>query len=71
MQPPSGAVGKADGLLLQIASDFNGVVVSNDSFNKPGEPFLSQHPWLFNADRILGHNYVQGAGWIFTPRQLR
>jgi hypothetical protein len=71
MQPPSGAVGKADGLLLQIASDFNGVVVSNDSFNKPGEPFLSQHPWLFNADRILGHNYVLGVGWIFTPRQLR
>ena len=71
MQPPSGAVGKADGLLLQIAGEFNGVVVSNDSFNKPGEPFLSQHPWLFNADRILGHNYVQGAGWIFTPRQLR
>lgn len=71
MQPPSGAIGKADALLLQIASDFNGVVVSNDSFNKPGEPFLSQHPWLFNADRILGHNYVPGGGWIFTPRQLR
>ena len=71
MQPPSGAIGRADALLLQIASDFNGVVVSNDSFNKPGEPFLSQHPWLFNADRILGHNYVPGGGWIFTPRQLR
>jgi hypothetical protein len=44
MQPPAGAVGRGDGLLLHIASELNGIVVSNDSFNKPGEPFITQHP---------------------------
>lgn len=71
MQPPAGAVGKGDALLLQIASDLNAVVVSNDSFNKPGEPFMTQYPWLLLPNRMLGHNYSKVTGWIFTPRQLR
>jgi SpoVK/Ycf46/Vps4 family AAA+-type ATPase len=71
MQPPAGAVGRGDGLLLHIASELNGIVVSNDSFNKPGEPFITQHPWLLQPNRIIGHNYNQMTGWIFTPRQLR
>jgi SpoVK/Ycf46/Vps4 family AAA+-type ATPase len=71
MQPPAGAVGKGDALLLQIAGSLNAVVVSNDSFNKPGEPFLTQHPWLLHPNRMLGHNYSKVTGWIFTPRQLR
>ena len=71
MQPPAGAVGRGDGLLLHIASELNGIVVSNDSFNKPGEPFITQYPWLLQPNRILGHNYNQATGWIFTPRQLR
>jgi AAA+ superfamily predicted ATPase len=71
MQPPAGAIGRGDGLLLQIATSLNATVVSNDSFNKPGEPFITQHPWLLQPDRIIGHNYNQMTGWIFTPRQLR
>jgi len=71
MQPPAGAIGRGDGLLLQIAASLNATVVSNDSFNKPGEPFITQHPWLLQPDRIIGHNYNQMTGWIFTPRQLR
>ena len=70
-QPPAGAVGRGDALMLQIADSLGAIVVSNDSFNKPGEPFLSQYPWLLEKDRVIGHNYVPEAGWIFTPRLLR
>ena len=70
-QPPSGAVGAGDALLLQIADSTDAIVISNDSFNKPGEPFITQYPWLLNKDRVMGHNFVPGVGWIFTPRQLR
>lgn len=70
-QPPAGAVGAGDALLLQIADSTGAIVVSNDSFNKPGEPFITQYPWLLDKGRIMGHNYVPGVGWIFTPRQLR
>lgn len=70
-QPPAGAVGSGDALLLQIAHSTNAIVVSNDSFNKPGEPFITQYPWLLEKSRVMGHNYVPGVGWIFTPRQLR
>ncbi len=70
-QPPAGTVGKGDALLLRLADQLNGIVVSNDSFNKPGEPFLLQYPWLMESDRVLGHNYVAPLGWIFTPRLLR
>jgi len=71
MQPPAGAIGKGDALLLQIASELNAIVVSNDSFNKPGEPFMTMYPWLLHPNRMLGHNYNTAIGWIFTPRQLR
>jgi len=71
MQPPAGAIGKGDALLLQIASELNAIVVSNDSFNKPGEPFMTMYPWLLHPNRMLGHNYNTATGWIFTPRQLR
>lgn len=71
MQPPAGAVGRGDALLLHIASELGGIVVSNDSFNKPGEPFLTQHPWLLQPNRLIGHNFNKATGWIFTPRQLR
>jgi hypothetical protein len=57
--------------MLQIADSLGAIVVSNDSFNKPGEPFLTQYPWLLEQGRVLGHNYVPSAGWIFTPRLLR
>lgn len=70
-QPPAGSIGKGDALLLRLADELNGIVVSNDSFNKPGEPFLLQYPWLMESDRVLGHNYVAPLGWIFTPRLLR
>lgn len=70
-QPPAGAVGRGDALMLQIADSLGAIVVSNDSFNKPGEPFLTQYPWLLEQGRVLGHNYVPSAGWIFTPRLLR
>ena len=71
MQPPAGAIGRGDALLLQIASELDAIVLSNDSFNKPGEPFLTQHPWLLQPNRIIGHNFNKATGWIFTPRQLR
>jgi hypothetical protein len=71
MQPPAGAVGRGDALLLQIASELDAIVLSNDSFNKPGESFLTQHPWLLQPNRIIGHNFNKATGWIFTPRQLR
>jgi len=70
-QPPAGAVGSGDALLLQIADSTGAIVVSNDSFNKPGEPFITRYPWLLEKTRVMGHNYVPGVGWIFTPRQLR
>lgn len=69
-QSPSGARGAADALLLQVADSLNAIVVTNDSFNKPGEPFLTQYPWLLSQGRVLGHNYFPGVGWIFTPRAL-
>lgn len=69
-QPPAGGLGAGDALLLQIADSTGAIVVTNDSFNKAGETFLASYPWLKEQSRVLGHNYIDGVGWIFTPRQL-
>lgn len=63
--PPAGAIGRGDAFLLTIAQRVNAMVLSNDSFQE----FHSEHPWLFDAGRLIGGKPVRGVGWIFTPRQ--
>ena len=61
---PPGVRGKADKMILNLASERNGIVVSNDSFKE----FQSDFPWLFQDGRLFGHSEVPGFGWRFTPR---
>ncbi len=65
VSPPAGAVGRGDAFLLRVAERVGAEVLSNDSFQE----FHADHPWLFDADRLIGGKPVPGAGvWIFTPR---
>ena len=57
--PPAGARGKGDALVLAIANEMGGIVVSNDSF----QPFQAQYPWL-REGRMLGAVRV-GDMWFF------
>ena len=62
--PPAGAVGRGDAFILQVAAKANSVVLSNDSFQE----FHGEHPWLFDAGRLIGAKPVEGVGWIFVDR---
>jgi len=64
VSPPAGSVGRGDAFILKIAERIGGVVLSNDSFQE----FQSDHPWLFEEDRLIGGKPVPRVGWIFTPR---
>ncbi len=62
--PPAGTVGRGDAFVLRIAERIGGVVLSNDSFQE----FQEEHPWLFEAGRLVGGKPVPGVGWIFAKR---
>ena len=62
--PPAGTVGRGDAFVLRIAERIGGVVLSNDSFQE----FQEEHPWLFEAGRLVGGKPVPGVGWIFAQR---
>jgi hypothetical protein len=64
VSPPAGAIGRGDAFVLRIAERTGAVVLSNDSFQE----FHAEHPWLFDAGRLVGGKPVPGVGWIFTPR---
>ena len=64
VSPPAGSVGRGDAFILKIAERIGGVVLSNDSFQE----FQSDHPWLFEEDRLIGGKPVPRVGWIFTAR---
>ncbi|MFF3595649.1 Hsp70 family protein [Kitasatospora indigofera] len=63
VQPPAGTEGRGDALVLDIASQVNGIVVSNDNF----APFQHTHSWLRLQGRVLGATLSQGV-WVFSPR---
>ena len=64
VSPPAGSVGRGDAFILKIAERIGAVVLSNDSFQE----FQSDHPWLFEEDRLIGGKPVPRVGWIFTAR---
>jgi Zc3h12a-like Ribonuclease NYN domain len=64
VSPPAGAIGRGDAFLLRVAERVGAEVLSNDSFQE----FHGEHPWLFDAGRLIGGIPVQGVGWIFVPR---
>lgn len=64
IEPPPGHPGKADTYLLMLASDSNGVVLSNDSFKE----YQHMNQWLSEPDRLFGYTFHPTLGWKFTPR---
>jgi Zc3h12a-like Ribonuclease NYN domain len=64
VSPPAGAIGRGDAFVLRIAERTGATVLSNDSFQE----FHGEHPWLFDAGRLIGGKPIPGVGWIFTPR---
>ena len=64
ISPPAGAIGRGDAFVLRIAERTGATVLSNDSFQE----FHGEHPWLFDAGRLIGGKPVPSVGWIFTPR---
>jgi len=64
IEPPPGHPGRADTFLLMIASENNGLVLSNDSYKE----FQHQFPWLSDEDRLYGYTFHPTLGWKFTPR---
>ena len=64
ISPPAGTVGRGDAFILKIAKRSGAIVLSNDSFQE----FHGEHPWLFDAGRLIGGKPVPLVGWIFTPR---
>ncbi|MGW5430526.1 Hsp70 family protein [Streptomyces sp. NPDC004059] len=64
VQPPAGTEGRGDALVISIAEEVGGVIVSNDNF----APFQKANPWLLNVGRVLGATQSQGV-WVFNPRR--
>ncbi|GAA2423307.1 Hsp70 family protein [Streptomyces glaucus] len=64
VQPPAGTEGRGDALVISIAEEIGGVIVSNDNF----APFQKAHPWLLDVGRVLGATQSQGV-WVFNPRR--
>jgi len=64
---PAGVIGRGDAAILQIAAKSGATVVSNDSFKE----FQAQHPWLFEAGRLVGMMPVGGAWVILQRRPVR
>lgn len=64
VQPPAGTEGRGDALVISIAEEVGGVIVSNDNF----APFQRASPWLLDGGRVLGATQSQGV-WVFNPRR--
>ncbi|GHB99492.1 Hsp70 family protein [Streptomyces albogriseolus] len=64
VQPPAGTEGRGDALVISIAEEVGGVIVSNDNF----APFQKANPWLLDVGRVLGATQSQGV-WVFNPRR--
>ncbi|RZB16859.1 Hsp70 family protein [Streptomyces sp. F001] len=64
VQPPAGTEGRGDALVISIADEINGVIVSNDNF----APFQKSNPWLLDVGRVLGATQSQSL-WVFNPRR--
>ncbi|MEU2620837.1 Hsp70 family protein [Streptomyces sp. NPDC007157] len=63
VQPPAGTEGRGDALVISIADEVGGVIVSNDNF----APFQRANPWLRDAGRVMGATHSQGV-WVFNRR---
>ncbi|MFE1951991.1 Hsp70 family protein [Streptomyces sp. NPDC059524] len=63
VQPPAGTEGRGDALVISIAEEVAGIIVSNDNF----APFQKANPWLRSAGRVMGATHSQGV-WVFNPR---
>ncbi|PKT74051.1 heat-shock protein [Streptomyces populi] len=63
VQPPAGTEGRGDALVISIADEVGGVIVSNDNF----APFQKANPWLRTAGRVMGATQSQGV-WVFNRR---
>ncbi|MGW3597121.1 Hsp70 family protein [Streptomyces sp. NPDC005167] len=63
VQPPAGTEGRGDALVISIAEEVGGVIISNDNF----APFQRANPWLRDAGRVLGATHSQGV-WVFNRR---
>ncbi|KPI09118.1 Ribonuclease Zc3h12a-like protein [Actinobacteria bacterium OK006] len=63
VQPPAGTEGRGDALVISIAEEVGGVIISNDNF----APFQKANPWLRDAGRVLGATHSQRV-WVFTWR---
>lgn len=64
MQPPAGTEGKGDALVVALAEDSGGVIVTNDNYAE----LQSRYPWLRESGRVLGATRTKTDAWIFTPR---
>lgn len=58
VQPPAGTEGRGDALIISIADEIGGVIVSNDNF----APFQKANPWLLENNRVLGQLTPKGSG---------
>ncbi|MFB6715268.1 Hsp70 family protein [Streptomyces sp. NPDC056358] len=63
VQPPAGTEGRGDALVISIAEEVHGMIVSNDNF----APFQKAHPWLRDSGRVMGATHSQGV-WVFNRR---
>ncbi|WP_103531373.1 Hsp70 family protein [Streptomyces sp. SM11] len=63
VQPPAGTEGRGDALVISIAEEVRGVIVSNDNF----APFQKANPWLRTSGRVMGATHSQGV-WVFNRR---
>ncbi|EHM26913.1 MULTISPECIES: Hsp70 family protein [Streptomyces] len=63
VQPPAGTEGRGDALVISIAHEVGGLIVSNDNF----APFQRANPWLRDAGRVMGATHSQGV-WVFNRR---
>jgi molecular chaperone DnaK (HSP70) len=64
VQPPAGTEGRGDALVISIAEEVRGVIVSNDNF----APFQAANPWLREPGRVIGATNSKGV-WVFPPRR--
>ncbi|MFC8620630.1 PIN domain-containing protein [Streptomyces anulatus] len=63
VQPPAGTEGRGDALVISIAEEVRGGIVSNDNF----APFQRANPWLRASGRVMGATHPQGV-WVFNRR---
>ncbi|MGW0981109.1 Hsp70 family protein [Streptomyces xiamenensis] len=62
-QPPAGTEGRGDALVVAMAEEMGGTVVSNDNF----APLQRANPWLRDSGRVLGATVSRGT-WVFLYR---